>query len=391
MTKITKPLATKPETILLVANWESDVGYAWWLMENFWLQIAAAVQERNMRCLLIYPKLTELPAAIANADIEVRERDFQQFGWQNLASLTRFIKQENIRHIYLTDYPFCSPTYVFAKLAGVKNIIIHDHTPGDREPVSPFKQFVKTAIHRLPLYRADYFIGVSDFVYHRFLNVARLPKNRCFSAPNGIEPIDLSRVDKHYAQNTFHIPQDKIIVVVSGRASFYKGIDFIIRCANEMIYQRQRDNLHFLYCGDGPDMAAFQALVTKFHLNPHFTFAGKRPDMRDILPSCHIGLHAAAGEVGYSLSILEFMSAGLITLVPDLPSTSQAIEHGVNGYVYAARDLNSACHTLELAVQKIQLNQRELQENAIKTVASRYTIARTNQTFVNIMKSILFR
>ena len=113
--------------------------------------------------------------------------------------------------------------------------------------------------------------------------------------------------------------------------------------------------------------------------------------MRDILPSCHIGLHAAAGEVGYSLSILEFMSAGLITLVPDLPSTSQAIEHGVNGYVYAARDLNSACHTLELAVQKIQLNQRELQENAIKTVASRYTIARTNQTFVNIMKSILFR
>lgn len=36
--------------ILLVANWESDVGYAWWLMENFWATIAQYYRAQNRRC-----------------------------------------------------------------------------------------------------------------------------------------------------------------------------------------------------------------------------------------------------------------------------------------------------------------------------------------------------
>lgn len=46
--------------VLLVANWKSDVGYAWWLMENFWAEIAEFCKERDWRCHVCYPEVSSL-------------------------------------------------------------------------------------------------------------------------------------------------------------------------------------------------------------------------------------------------------------------------------------------------------------------------------------------
>ena len=34
------------KNILLVGNWSSDTGYAWWLMETFWVAIARKFRGR---------------------------------------------------------------------------------------------------------------------------------------------------------------------------------------------------------------------------------------------------------------------------------------------------------------------------------------------------------
>lgn len=373
--------------ILLVANWESDVGYAWWLMENFWISIANHFSRKKINSHLIYPRINSIPESIANSCISISECDFRNHTYENLKKLHSIIKNNNIRFIYLSDSPAFSLFYLLLRAWGVRVIVIHDHTPGERTPARSWRKLLKSTMQSIPLLTADHFIAVTDFVYRRFIDVACIPAGKCSVAPNGIHPLDLDNADPLYAQNVFHIPQDRLIIVTTGRATYYKGIDFFIRCAEELIKHRNLKNLHFLYCGDGPDIDNFKSLVCDLGLTDNFTFTGKRADVRDMLPSCHIGFHASKGEVGYSLSILEYMSAGLATIVPDRKSTREATIHGETGLVYIH---DSICDAVEAIISCMSSDYRNsLSSKAIESVAGKYNINLTNQKLISSLEKII--
>ena len=263
---------------------------------------------------------------------------------------------------------------------------MHDHSPGERTPPTFWLKAIKTLIQHIPFYNADHIIAVSEFVHSRHIDVSCIPSEKCSVASNGIEPIDLSNADMGYAQKQFNIPQNRCIIVTTGRASYYKGIDFFIHCADELINKQNLNQLHFLFCGDGPDIDKFKSLCNELNLNSHFTFTGKRTDIKEILPSCDIGFHASKGEVGYSLSILEYMSAGLATIVPDRPSTSNATRHSETGLLYRHGNINSACEAIKQCLSGEFRN--HLAINSIKEITERYNINNTNKKLISILNDI---
>lgn len=369
--------------ILLVANWESNVGYAWWLMESFWIIIAKHLEKSaGTKSILIYPKVGGIPETISKTNIAVEEINFRDTSLKGLKRLRKLIKQNNIKQIYLTDSHSYHWLYLLLRLWGIKRIIVHDHTPGERTIPKGLKKISKSLIQRIPWLTADLFIAVTEYVKERLISVTRIPRHKVTCAPNGIIPLDLRNTDKRYAQKEFGIPDKKTIIVTTGRATYYKGIDFIIECANNLINQQQNHEYHFLFCGDGPDINDFKDLVKKYNLTDHFTFAGKRNDIRKILPSCHIGLHAAIGEVGYSLSILEYMSAGLLTIVPNNPSVSSATENNINGLTYTTKDIESCTQQI-----KRYKNSSPMRENAINDVLTKYSLSHTLSQLIQLFKA----
>lgn len=376
----------KKGNILLVANWESNVGYAWWLMENFWITISNHFEKQGRSSYLIYPKITQIPATIKSSHIETYECDFQNRSFKNLRVLHKLIKDNSIKYIYLSDSPPYSLFYVLLRTWGIRKIVVHDHTPGERTPAHSWKKLAKKLINSIPFYTADHFIAVTDFIYKRFIEVNCISENKCSIAANGIAPINTMSIDKDYTYKTFGIPGDKHIVVTTGRASYYKGIDLFIECANELINQQGIRGLHFLFCGDGPDMADFQQLAKDLNVEQHVTFAGKRSDIRSILPSCSIGFHAATGEVGYSLSILEYMSAGLATVVPDRSSTSGATTHLLTGLLYQPGNITSACKAIYQCLDD-QLR-HDISHNAVKAVEEKYNIKNTNNALISALSNV---
>ncbi len=372
--------------ILLVANWESDVGYAWWLMETFWVAISRHFEPTGKKSYLIYPRITRIPDSITASDIKVLEHDFQAHSVTNLARLLQVIKKNGIEYIYLTDASSYSLYYLLLRLWGIKAIVVHDHTPGERTAAYGWKKLFKRSIQRIPFYTANHFVAVTEFVYKRFTEVTCIPQEKCSIARNGIVPINLDKVDPGYARREFGIPDDRTIIVTTGRASYYKGIDIFIECANRMINEEKMEQLHFLYCGDGTDIDDFKSLVERYSLEGHFTFAGKRSDIPAILASCQIGFHAATGEVGYSLSILEYMSAGLVTIVPDRPSTSLATTHMDNGILYRPRDIKSATKAIHTALNPETAG--PIRDNAIRTVRENFNIESTTKQLVQILHSV---
>jgi glycosyltransferase involved in cell wall biosynthesis len=331
------------KALLLVSNYGSDVGYAWWLMEGFWAKLAEHYH-RNYTVLLAYPKIKQLPPGIMNAPIRVVE---QEFGGKRLGQVLRqcrFLRGHNVKVIYFSDQATMDWRYGFYRLFGVRLVVVHDHTPGLRTMPGKTKGALKRLAHRLPWFSADGAIGATEFVRQRLISINGLPPDRVYAAPNGL-PAIVAASAKPDLHRLFQIPVERKIVVMTGRAHRYKGVDFALQCIARL-HSVGRSNCHFLFMGDGPDLARFIASARRLGISDRCSFVGRRSDVPQLLQGADIAIHPSHGEVGYSLSILEYMRAGLPAVVPDNPSVCGATEHEVTGLVYPECDVQGASEAL---------------------------------------------
>lgn len=364
------------QSLLLVANFDSGVGYAWWLMESFWAKLAERYSP-NVRVVLAYPSISVLPEAIAAAPLETVTQDFHGTSPGDVLFQCRFLYHHRVKGIYFSDKPTWHWRYIFYRLCGVRLIIVHDHTPGLRTAPRGLKAFLKRLVHRIPGLSADGAIGATEFVRRRLIEVNGMPAAKCFAAPNGLPAIDPpDAADLH---DLFRIPAQRKILVMAGRAHRYKGVTFALQCLAELKSQGRKD-MHFLFVGDGPDLEYFKTKALEAGITDHCTFAGRSQDVPSLLGGADLAIHPSCGEVGYSLSILEYMRAGLPVVVPDNPSVCGAATHGKNGMVYSENNVQAACDILSQLIDDDKLRTR-LGEQALRDAAD-YSLAKTHSALL---------
>ncbi|WP_297793870.1 hypothetical protein [uncultured Marinobacter sp.] len=130
--------------LLLVSNYPSDVGYAWWLMEHFWVLLTEYFESRGKHTFLAYPEINLLPTVIQNSRIEAVTMTVPGDSPEARQSLHKFIETNRVTDIYFTDRPWFRPDYLFLRKCDIQNMVVHDHTPGDRPPVNDFKGVPKS-------------------------------------------------------------------------------------------------------------------------------------------------------------------------------------------------------------------------------------------------------
>jgi glycosyltransferase involved in cell wall biosynthesis len=360
----------KKNGLLMAANWESGVGYAWWLMESFWKVLA---EHHDGHSVIAYPKITTTPAAIAECPARTAEINFTTTG--SLVKQCRFVRANAIKTIYLTDQPTWHWRYAVWRIAGVRRIVTHDHTPGLRTAPKGIKRWIKAAIQRLPWITVNLAIGATDFVRQRLIDVACVPEHKTASAPNGLPSISVDAID---VRAEFGIAADRLILVSTGRAAPIKNIDFALRLIALV------DGVHFLHIGDGPDLPRLQAIADTLGITDRVTWAGKRSDVPAILAGCDIAIQPSRGEVGYSLSMLEYMRAGLPVLAPDNKSVSGCVEDGVTGLIYRENCAESAMEKL-MTLTIIPNLRRPMGERGAKRVAEHFSLLNTHLALISAM------
>lgn len=367
-------------SVLCVANYESDVGYAWWLMENFWAQLARLARERGGRAFVAFPAVRGISPAIREADLIAVELSVPTSLGRGLLRVRRFIRENDVRTVYLTDRPYWSPVYALFRRWGVRSIILHDHMPGERTAPSPLKLRAKRMRHTLLRSgSADLYIGVSQFVADRFSAIAGIPAERCRTVLNGVP----SPAEPRSVHAMFGFPADAKIVVSTGRAVSYKGVDFVIRCADHVVRGAGRSDIYFLHLGDGPEIDRFREMAKGFGLDNHFVLAGRRSDVTSLLSSCSMAVHASHGEA-FSLAILEFMAAGLPAVVPDHCGNGEAIEHGESGLLYTPGNLEQATEWILRLADDRRLRE-QIGARAAERAKSEFSLPVMNEHFRSVV------
>jgi glycosyltransferase involved in cell wall biosynthesis len=369
--------------ILLVANYDSDVGYAWWLMENFWALIARDAHARQRACLLAYPRIGRVPDAIRSAPIEILERRVAPSGPRGALATGRFLRARRIRAVYLTDWPALHWNYLWWRLAGVRSIVLHDHSPGDRVPTRGLKGALKALLHRLRVFSPHHFVGVAEHVRRRHIENLRVPAARCSVVENGIVPFTADRSRRAALRAEFAIPEHAVLVILVSRATTYKGLDLAIEVCQRLATARPGNLIHFLHCGDGPELEQLRLRASQPALQGSFHFAGRRTDVHALLAASDLAFHPSRGEA-MSLAILEFMCAGLPVVLSNLPSVSAAVVDGETALLYAAENAAAAAAAIARLADDAELRAR-LGHAAAERCRQRYTLEQANAAFTRLV------
>jgi glycosyltransferase involved in cell wall biosynthesis len=353
-------------------------------MESFWCTLAAEYHERET-VLLAYPLIRTVPEAVARAPLQTVELDFTRAGIRDLVRQLSLLRRHRVKAVYFTDQRSFSWRYLAFRLAGVRSIIVHDHTPGRRTPPRGWRRVVKRALHRLAPLRASGLIGATSFVTRRHREITQFPATRTFTAANGLPAPDATTPVDLTAQ--FGIPAGRLVIVSVGRASPIKNIAIAIEAMRILVQDRSVKGIHFLHLGDGPQLEELRDLVRKLDMEAWVSLPGRIGGVRPYLLACDLAIHPSRGEVGYSLSILEFMQAGLPVVVSDDPSVCGATVDGETGLLFHTEDPRSAADALERLVADASLREL-LGKNASRAQRERFSLENTHRALLAAVKAI---
>jgi glycosyltransferase involved in cell wall biosynthesis len=354
-------------------------------MESYWLLLSQHYSGMNKKVFLAYPSISTIPETISESQIVVQKLNFGKSDLVSLFKQYKVIRQNKIGIIYFSDYPICNIKYFVFRMAGVKHIIVHEHVPGIRTIPGTVKRRIKAFLHSMPLICASGLIAATEYVRRRHIEVTMMPENKCYCASNGLpEPPVVQAVNLN---KEFAIPDDSVVMVTTGRANKYKGIDFALTILDILVNKQKRCDVHYLFCGNGPDLEEFKSTAKRLGIEGYVTFTGQVDSTFPYLLSCDFAIHPSKGEVGYSLSILEYMQAGLPVIVPDNPSVCGATLNGVNGYIYKQDDESDAIDKVLKLLSNPEL-MATMGASGKQLVLEKYRLSNTHEQLLQAVSAI---
>jgi glycosyltransferase involved in cell wall biosynthesis len=266
-----------PPAVLLAANYDGRVGYAWNNIYRLYNVLARVVAERGRRVVASFPAWE--PRAEYLGDLPHETLIFDPTR-PTVASTRRFVadlRRLGVREVYLTDRAPARWDYAVWRAAGVRRIVVHCRiSVADPMPAMPetgVRRVLKSVWARTPGVSADRVYAVSEFVRNRLIGKACCPTHRVRTILNGI---DVDRWDCGPPTEG----RETTTFFAASRAARYKGILTLIEAAAAVRARHGLDAFRVRFAGDGPDLGAFREAVARLGLGAHVEFIGRLEDTR---------------------------------------------------------------------------------------------------------------
>lgn len=205
--------------------------------------------------------------------------------------------------------------------------------------------------------------------------------------PNGLtlqKPNLLSERQKELLKKKYHL--HKKVVLHSGRLSYEKNVDQLIKAFNMLLKNHQ--DLSLLMIGDGPATKSLQKIVKKLGINHSVTFTGfiehqdlvssgilSLGDVFATASTMEVNPMAVLESMAYGLPVVGVKQAGLIELVSK------------NGYLVKSGDTRELTEKMEKILYDPKLASSMGKESL--EVIKNYSIDRTTDQLLHFYQSLL--
>jgi len=320
-------------TVLFVANFPANTGYAWDFIEGLFAGIATRLAPSGVRSLVAYPAMAEPPRALRGIPATPVALDARLETVASLRDTIAFARRERVDLLYLIDRPARSPFYPALRAAGVRAILVHDHTSGAGTVPRGLKRLAKWTLARVPGFTADRVIAVSDFVARRQRAVGMIPAGRITRVWNSVTvPPHADRTRN--ARRALGLEEGVPVIACTCRATPEKGVDHLFRAFDRM----PGPDALLLYAGDGPAFASLQALRDSLPSRDRIRLYGYRPDRELLLEAADICVVPSVWDEAFGLAALEAMARGKPVVATAVGGIPEVIQAGATGLLVPPAD-----------------------------------------------------
>jgi glycosyltransferase involved in cell wall biosynthesis len=333
-----------PGAILFVANFPANTGYAWDFIEGLYAGVATRLAPYGVRAFVAYPKIARPPQPLRGTAAQPILLDARLESVASLRQTVAFVRRERVNVLYLTDRPARSFYYPVLRAAGVRAIVVHDHTSGAGTIPRGIKRLTKWTLARVPGLVADQVIGVSDFVARRQREVGMIPAQRVTRVWNSVAvptpPASRSDDVTRAARRALDLDANAPIVACTCRATPEKGVDHLLRAFDRLPSHSDRPAPILVYAGDGPAFAGLRAL--RDSLPPlsrdRIRLLGYRADREVLLDAADVCVVPSVWEEAFGLAALEAMARGKPVVATAVGGIPEIVRHGVTGLLVPPAD-----------------------------------------------------
>lgn len=293
--------------LLCVSDARSSTGYAWGFINSLYAAVARAADQRGMAALVSYQSVSTIPPALADTPARLVEMEVRIRSLREAVKVLWFLRRERVRTVYFSDRRSWNPAYSLMRLVGVRRIVVHDHTSGERDRLRGLRRAIKRLRVLIPGSLADATIAVSDFVASRTLEVEMIPASRVHRIWNSIEvqPCRRSAARKQL-RSAFGLSPDQLVIACAARAFDYKGVDHLMRA-----FERIEGDPVLVYFGDGPALDGWRELRDSLPSRDRIILAGYREDARELMAGADVAVVPSVWAEAFGMAALEPMAAGV--------------------------------------------------------------------------------
>jgi glycosyltransferase involved in cell wall biosynthesis len=328
---------TVPPTLLFTVTFPANTGFAWDFIERLYARIADRLLEHGVRTIVAYPAIGEPPRTLAGSAAVPVVLDTELHTRSARARLLEFVRRENVKVVYFTERPMYSLWYRSLRSAGVRRIIVHNHTSGSLSPPTGIRRASKRVVVNLPGVAADVIVGVCDFVVERYRAVSLIDPARIRRIWNGMDPVPTGAEDACPDIRTMlGLAPETPLIGCACRSDRAKGVHVLFDAFDRL--WRTRDPRPVLaYIGNGPQFEELAALRDSLPGADDIHMLGYVPSAASILRTANVCAVPSFGEA-FSLAVLEMMVRGRPVVATRVGGTPEAIEDGSSGILVPADD-----------------------------------------------------
>ena len=189
---------------------------------------------------------------------------------------------------------------------------------------------------------------------------------------NGVDTLKFQRGRRDRERLFPGTENQKLVVLVGNMHTDVKGHPWLIDSAPAVL--KEFPQTRFVFAGDGDSRPAFEEKVAKLGLQGNFRFLGRRSDIPDVLASCDIAVLPSRAE-GLPNAVLEYMAAGLPTIVSRVGGNAELVEDGVTGLLVPAADSAAIAGALLRLLRDPEMSRR-MAESGRKVAVENYSFER---------------
>jgi glycosyltransferase involved in cell wall biosynthesis len=176
-----------------------------------------------------------------------------------------------------------------------------------------------------------------------------------------------------------------LVVGWVGRLSSEKGADIFLRAAARVL--AVCPEARFVIVGDGPDLAALNALIDDLKIRKSISLAGRREDMPAVYASFDVMVSSSRQE-GLPMAILEGMASGLplvATAVGDVPTV---VRDGSTGRLVSSENVELLASAIVELLRDASLRRR-LSSAAKELIAKEFSAERMATNYLRVYEDAL--